>query len=196
MARMGRFMVGPFGSWMLRGGFATFFVPKKMLKKLEALGDIHGLDVQLSGIERAYLDAEGLLWLLIHSTAYDLVKHFRGRPKLVRRLACLWAMECRGCSRIMVTGLGRTVCEQCGGEPSPKVFWRDSFARRVSVGPCTVQGMRLTCPQGVFLVGEVQRLWRDALGSLYAEVLAFSGSEKTVEGLVEVSELPELGWYR
>ncbi|MEM4416876.1 MAG: hypothetical protein QXD32_02330 [Nitrososphaerota archaeon] len=197
MARMGRFMVGPFKTWVLRERYASFIVTEKARGKLSALGSINDLSVPLTSIERAYVDVSGDLWLLIHSTAYDLVKHFRGSPKLWRRLPSLWAMRCVSCGIYSPTSLkSGGVCGSCEGRLTPVIFWRDAFSREVSVGPCRIYNGMLTDGGRGYYLGEILGLSRDMLGNLYAVVLSFTGRSTSDMRLVDVDELPEIGWRR
>jgi hypothetical protein len=198
MAKLGRFMVGPFASWVYRGTFVDFLVKgSRMRERLAAYGIQPVLGLPLSELERVYVDREGAVWLLIHSREYDLVKHFRGRPMIWRRLPCLWALRCDGCGTFLETSLqGGGECLSCGGAKRPAVFWRDPYAREVSAGPCKVVGRRLDCNGRSYFMGEVLSLSRDMLGNLYAVVLSFLPSEGVDVRLVEVSELPEMGWAK
>lgn len=198
MARLGRFMVGPFASWMHRVNYVDFRVKgHRNRERLASYGIQPVLGLPLYELERAYVDRDGALWLLISSKEYDLVKHFRGRPSIWRRLPCLWAMRCRSCGAYLETGLQDSApCPECGEKGRPVVFWRDPYSHEVSVGPCRVGNGRLECGGRSYYVGEVLSLSRDMLRNIYATVLSFVPGERVDARLVEVSELPELGWSK
>ncbi|MEM0461196.1 MAG: hypothetical protein QW318_03235 [Candidatus Caldarchaeum sp.] len=198
MARLGRFMVGPFTSWIYRDRYVDFIVHnKKIREKLASHGIQPALGLPLPELERVYIDREGSLWLLINSREYDLVKHFRGKPSIFRRLPCLWAMKCRECGAVLETSLQKDYsCLGCGETGRPVVFWRDPYSHESLVGPCSVAGKKLECGGRTYYVGEVVSLSRDMLGNLYAKVLSFLPGESVDARMVEVMELPELGWSR
>ncbi|MEM0478558.1 MAG: hypothetical protein QW074_03380 [Candidatus Caldarchaeum sp.] len=198
MARLGRFMVGPFTSWMHRVTYVDFVVKgRRMRERLASYGVQPVLGLPLYELERAYVDRDGALWLLISSKEYDLVKHFRGKPSIWRRLPCLWSMRCRSCGTYLETGLqGSSPCQECGGKGRPIVFWRDAYSHEVFVGPCRVGVGGLECGGRTYYVGEVVSLSRDMLGNLYARVLSFLPGESVDARMVEVTELPELGWSK
>jgi hypothetical protein len=200
LARAGRYLVGPFISWRFRSNYANFAAHDKIRERLrQGLGSIHPLSVPVRSVERAYVDRDGLVWLLVESTAYDLVKHFRGNPKLWRRLTCLWSIICRSCGHNPSTTLRpiSSVCNVCGGSTAPVVFWRDAYSREVRVGPCNVVDGLLECSGTIYYTGEILRLFRDLAGNIYADVLAFTGSKQSDEmRLVEVDELPNIVWSR
>lgn len=200
-AREGRFLVGPFSSWvlrLLRHGYVSFIVPEKHRGKLAALNAGHALSIPLREIERVYIDVDGFVWLLVRTRAYDLVKHFRGRPKIRRRLASLWSMTCGSCGTnhaTQITGRDLT-CAQCGGENRPAIIWRDGFSRPITVGPCRVFNGRLAFENRGYYPGEILSIQRDMLGNLYATVLSFSGASTADMRLVDAERLDEIGWRR
>lgn len=198
MARMGRFMVGPFASWIYKSTYVDFLVKgSRMRQRLASYGIQPALGLPLSELERVYVDREGAVWLLIQSREYDLVKHFRGKPSIWRRLPCLWTLNCDGCGTFLEASLQEGgKCMGCGGSGRIVIFWRDPFSREVSVGPCRVVGRRLDCNGRSYFPGEVLSLSRDMLGNLYAVVLSFLSGDSVDARLVEVSELPELGWAK
>ncbi|MEM1988004.1 MAG: hypothetical protein QW362_06395 [Candidatus Caldarchaeum sp.] len=197
-AREGRFLVGPFSSWILRHGYVSFIVPEKHRGKLAALNAGHALSTPLREIERAYVDVDGYVWLMVKTRAYDLIKHFRGRPKIRRRLASLWCFKCYNCETNHATGLGVNpmTCRVCGGENYPAIVWIDVFSHRISVGPCRVYNGRLLDDSRAYYVGEILGIQRDMLGNLYATVLSFSGASTADMRLVDVERLDEIGWRR
>ncbi|MEM1988112.1 MAG: hypothetical protein QXI60_04590 [Thermofilaceae archaeon] len=197
-AREGRFMVGPFNSWVLRNGYVSLIVPEKHRGKLAALNAGHALNLPLKELERAYVDVEGYVWLLVRSREYDLIKHFRGRPEIRRRLPSLWTMGCGECGTNHTTSLADNSleCRVCGGGNRPAIFWIDPLSRPIVVGPCSLYNGRLVYRSYAYYPGEVLAVQRDMLGNLYATVLSFTGASTADMRLVDVERLDEIGWRR
>jgi hypothetical protein len=89
--------------------------------------------------------------------------------------------------------VSETYCDTCGGPAEIVIFWKDPEAKAFTIGPCKPSEGRLYVGSRGYYIGEVLSVFRD----LYATVTGFKTmAEKGSERLVEVSEIPEIGWRR
>jgi hypothetical protein len=201
MARMGGFVLGPFSWWIWRGRYPMFMPTREARDRISRYLTEYSLSTPLQSIKRAYIDPSQDVWLYVQTTAYDLVKHFRASRDTIlrRRLGSLWCLRCPRCGRYLATSTSsEAVCETCGELAEIVIFWTDPEARVFTTGPCKVSGGRLTAGGKSYFIGEVLNLRRDLYGGLYATVIGFHGSlaDPEPDRLVDVMELPELGWRR
>jgi len=202
MARMGGYVLGPFSWWVWRGRYPTFMPTREARDRISRYLTEYSFSTPLQTIRRAYIDSSQDVWLYVQTTAFDLIKHFRAGQDTVlrRRLGSLWCLRCPRCERYLATSTSsENVCEACGDWADIVVFWTDAEAKVFTTGPCVVVDGRLVAGGKPYFVGEVLNIRRDLYGgTYYATVIGFHGSLASPEPdrLVDVVELPELGWRR
>jgi len=199
MARLSGHLLGPFSWWVWKDGYPVF-VPSPELRErvVKQLGD-YSLSIPPDSLARVYINSSTDVYLYVYTTAYDLVKHFRSNPVLRRRLGSLHCFRCHTCDRYLPTSLtSEPVCEVCNSQAGIVIFWTDPEARVFTIGPCEPSGGRLYHGGKGYFVGEVLNIRRDLYGNLYATVIGFYDSPADIDHdrLLNVSELPEIGWTR
>jgi hypothetical protein len=185
LARMGFHILGPFSYWVWRRSYPVFIPRKDTKERIARYIPECSFSTPTQTIKRAYVDTSSDLWIYVQTKAYDLAKHFRGKPALKRRIGSLWYLGCPRCERYLITSTEIVI------------FWRDPEAKALTIGPCRPSEGRLYVGRRGYYIGEVLNVFRDLYGVLYATVTGFKTiAEKGSERLVEVSEIPEIGWRR
>jgi hypothetical protein len=199
MARLGGYIIGPFAWWVWRGKYPVFVPTDELRRRVSGYLTESSLSLPPASIMRAYINGSTDVWLYVFSTAYDLIKHFRGSPVLRRRLGSLWCLYCPRCRRYLATSTtSEPSCEVCDSPADIVVFWTDNEARVFTVGPCKPYNGRLYAGGKGYFIGEILNVRRDLYGGLYATVMGYYGSPADTEPdrLVDVLEIPEIGWRR
>jgi len=198
LARMGCYILGPFSYWVWRRSYPVFIPRKDTRERIARYIPECSFSTPIQTIKRAYVDTSSDIWVYVQTKAYDLAKHFRGNPALKRRIGSLWYLRCPRYERYLITStVSETYCDTCGGPAEIVIFWKDPEAKAFTIGPCKPSEGRLYIGGKGYYIGEVLSAWRDLYGGLYATIIGFKTiAEKGSERLVEVSEIPEIGWRR
>ncbi len=199
MARLGSHTVGPFSWWVWKGNYPIFVPAQELRERVRRYLTEYSLSVPTASMRRAYIDSRTDVWLYVETTAYDLVKHFKGDPILRRRLGSLWCLRCPVCGFYLPTSpTSEPACEVCGGQADIVIFWTDPESRVFLTGPCNPSHGRIYVGGKGYFVGEVLSVKRSLNGDLYANVIGFHGEPAGLEPdrLVNVSDLPQIGWRR